>query len=64
MFYRYAVQKLATRLDWASHIVAATVFTSGFFTAGWAAAVAAAVAWLAVQGIVFALNIYAGPPAK
>ncbi|MBU2722914.1 hypothetical protein [Acidithiobacillus ferridurans] len=64
MFYRFAVQKIAIRLDWASHIVAATVFSSGFFTAGWATDVAAAVAWLAVQGIVFAMNTYAGPPAK
>ena len=62
MYYQFAIRKLSSRLDWASHIVAATVFTDGIFANSWDNSLAAASAWLAIQAFAFALNVYAGPP--
>ena len=62
MFYKFAIRKLSNRLDWASHIVAATIFTSSIFANVWDNSLAAASAWLIVQAVVFAFNAYAGPP--
>lgn len=60
--YLYAAQVLSRRLDVASHVVAGSVYACGLFQQTWEDMLAAGVAWLTVQGIVFFLNVYAGPP--
>lgn len=64
MHYRYATSFFAKRLDMSSHAVSGSILTSGLVTEKWELDLAAAAAWLLLQGLVFLMNVYAGPPSK